>query len=203
MKLYDNLPSGNCYKVRLLLALLGVAYERIDINTSEGGTRTPEYLALNPNGRVPVLLTDEGGHLAESNAILVYLARDSRFLPGDPWLQAKVLQWMFFEQYSHEPFIAVVRHWIADIGLEEDYRDKIAEKRQGGYSALAVMDGRLEGNDYFVGAAYSVADISLYAYTHVAEEGGFDLEPYANVRAWIERVQAQPGHIPITQIDST
>jgi glutathione S-transferase len=104
---------------------------------------------------------------------------------------------MFFEQYSHEPFIAVVRHWIANLGLEEDYRDKIAEKRQGGYAALAVMDGRLEGNDY------SVADISLYAYTHVAEEGGFDLEPYANVRAWIERVQAQPGHIPITQIDST
>jgi glutathione S-transferase len=154
---------------------------------------------MNPNGRVPVLQTDDGGYLAESNAILVYLARDSRFLPGDPWLQAQALQWMFFEQYSHEPFIAVVRHWIADLGLEEEYEDKIAEKRPGGYAALAVMDGRLDGNDYLVGAAYSVADISLYAYTHVAEEGGFDLEPYPNVRAWIERVQAQPGHIPITQ----
>ena len=199
MKLFDNLPSGNCYKVRLLLALLGAAYDRIDINTSAGETRTPQFLSINPNGRVPVLETDTGGHLAESNAILVYLARGSRFLPEDPWLQAQALQWLFFEQYSHEPFIAVVRHWIADLGLEEESNDKIAEKRDGGYAALAVMDGHLDGKDYFVGSAFSVADIALYAYTHVAGEGGFDLGPYANIRAWIERVQAQPGHIPITQ----
>ncbi len=197
MKLYDSLSSGNCYKARLLLALLGVAYERIDVNTAEGETRTPEFLAMNPNGRVPVLQTDDGGHLAESNAILVHLARGSRFLPDDPWLQAQVLQWLFFEQYSHEPYIAVVRHWIADLGLDDDA--KIAEKRQGGYKALTVMEGHLAENGFFVGAAYTVADIALYAYTHVAGEGGFDLGAFANVRAWIDRVRGQPGHIPITE----
>ena len=199
LKLYDSLTSGNCYKARLLLALLGIAYERIDVNTAEGETRTPEFLAMNPNGRVPVLETDQGGHLAESNAILVHLADGSRFLPDDPWLKAQVLQWLFFEQYSHEPYIAVVRHWIAELGLEDALRDKIAEKREGGYKALAVMEGQLAGNGFFVGGAYTVADIALYAYTHVAADGGFDLEPYGNVRAWLERVRGEPGHIPITE----
>ena len=199
MKLYDYLPSGNCYKARLLLALLGAAYERIDVNILEGETRIPEFLAMNPNGRVPVLETDQGGHLAESNAILVHLAGGSRYLPDDPWLEAQVLQWLFFEQYSHEPYIAVVRHWIADLGLEDDYRERIAEKREGGYKALAVMEGHLAKAGFFVGGACTVADIALYAYTHVAAEGGFDLGPYGNVRAWIGRVQDQPGHIPITK----
>ena len=202
MILHDNLPSGNGYKVRLLLTQLGLPFERIEYDTTRGETRTPEFLQrVNPNGRVPVLEIDEGESLAESDAILFYLADGTRFLPERRLERARVLQWMFFEQYSHEPNIAVARAWahVFDLEMTEERRVALEAKRKLGHEALGVMEGHLKDNDYFVGGRYSIADIALYAYTHVAHEGGFDLVDYPAIRGWIERVAAQPGHIPITQ----
>nr|WP_207956964.1 glutathione S-transferase family protein [Rubrobacter tropicus] len=202
MILHDYLPSGNGYKVRLLLTQLGIPFERIEYDVTLGETRTPEFLQrVNPNGRVPVLETDEGEFLAESDAILFYLADGTRFFPEGRLERARVLQWMFFEQYSHEPNIAVARAWVHVFGLEMTGERRLAleAKRKLGHEALGVMEGHLNGNDYFVGGRYSVADIALYAYTHVAHEGGFDLAGYPAVRGWIERVANQPGYIPITQ----
>jgi glutathione S-transferase len=202
LRLYDFLPSGNCYKVRLLLKQLGVPFERIDVDILSGKSRTPAFLAINANGRVPVLELDDGQTLAESNAILWYLAESvpdgSRYLPTDRYARAQVLQWMFFEQYSHEPYIATVRFWITELGKEEEYRDEIAKRRVNGLAALGVMERRLAASPFFVAGRYSLADIALYAYTHVAHEGGFDLEPFPAVRAWTARVAALPGHVPIT-----
>jgi glutathione S-transferase len=198
MRLYDYLPSGNGYKVRLLLHQLTIPFERVEMNIVRGETRTPEFLAKNPNGRIPLLELDDGSHLAESNAILCYLADGTPFLPSDRLERARVLQWMFFEQYSHEPNIATVRFWY-HTELTDERRDLLPGKRALGEAALGVMDGHLRTRRFFVGEAYSVADIALYAYTHVADEGGFDLEPYPAVRAWLERVRAQPGHVPITR----
>jgi glutathione S-transferase len=198
LKLYDFLESGNGYKVRLLLTQLGVAFERIEVDITRGESRTAEFLALNPNGRIPTLELQNGSCLAESNAIQWYLADGTKFLPGDPLERAQVLQWMFFEQYSHEPFIAVVRFWVhqgQDLGREQE----VEERRKRGYDALAVMEGQLSERHFFVGERYSIADIALYAYTHVAHEGGFDLSPYPAVRRWLDRVAAQPNHIPITR----
>ena len=197
MRLYDFLESGNGYKVRLLLHQLDVPYERVELDITRGATRTPGFLAKNPNGRIPLLELDDGTFLAESNAIQWYLAEGTPFLPGDPLLRARVLQWMFFEQYSHEPFIATVRFWLHQ-GLSEEKAAAIAERRPRGYEALGVMERHLEARDFFVGDAYSIADIALYAYTHVAHEGGFDLSGHPAVRAWLERVRGQPRHIPIT-----
>lgn len=200
LKLYDYLPSGNSYKVRLVLAQLGIPYERIDIDILKGRSRTPEFLAKNPNGRIPLLEIAPGNFLAESNAIMFYLAKGSALLPEDPLHQAQVLQWLFFEQYSHEPYIATPRFWIALLGKEREYREELAKKRGPGYAALKVMDQHLGAGDFFVAGRYTIADIGLYAYTHVAPEGGFDLSTFSHILAWFERVKAQPRHIGIGQI---
>ena len=198
LRLYDYLESGNGYKVRLLLAQLGLPYERVELDILKGETRTPEFLARNPNGRIPVLELEDGTCLAESNAILWYLAEGSEYLPRQRLARAQVLQWMAFEQYSHEPYIAVLRFWHHAGRLAEN-RARIAEKQERGREALGVMEQHLTGRSFLVGDVYSIADIALYAYTHVAHEGGFDLSRYAAIRAWLDRVAAQPRHIPITQ----
>jgi glutathione S-transferase len=197
LRLYDHLASGNAYKIRLLLNQLGIPFERIEMDIVRGETRTPEFLARNPNGRIPTLELEDGTYLAESNAILFYLAESTPFLPATRLERSLVLQWMCFEQYSHEPNIATVRFWL-HTGLDDERRAMLPMKRQLGHDALAVMDGHLRVRSFFVGERYSIADIALFAYTHVAGEGGFDLEPYAAVRAWLDRVGAQPGHVPIT-----
>lgn len=201
MRLHDNLSSGNGYKVRLLLAQLGIRFERIEYDIDEGETRTPEFLKnINPNGRIPVLEREDGEFLPESDAILFHLAEGTRFLPEDRLERARVLQWMFFEQYSHEPNIATPRFWITHgIEMTKERQIMLEQKREQGYAALKVMESHLEDNEYFVGGRYSVADIALYAYTHVADEGGFDLAGFPAVRDWLDRVAAQPGYIPITQ----
>jgi glutathione S-transferase len=198
LRLYDYLPSGNGYKVRLLLHQLGIPFERVEMDILRGETRTPEFLAKNPNGRIPTLELEDGSHLAESNAILCYLADGTPFLPADRLDRARVLQWMCFEQYSHEPNIATVRFWYHS-ELTDERRALLPAKRQLGEAALRVMDEHLRTRRFFVGESYTVADIALYAYTHVADEGGFDLAPHGAIRGWLERVRAQPGHVPITR----
>jgi glutathione S-transferase len=197
MLLYNSPVSGNCYKVRLLLAHLGVPYETIDVSVVDRSNR-PELLGdKNPALRVPTLVLDDGRPLAESNAILWYFGDGTEYVPDDPYERAHVLQWMFFEQYSHEPFIAVVRFWLAYSGEPERYADQVPGRTKGGYAALDAMQRHLDGRDFLVGGRYSIADISLYAYTHVAHEGDFDLAPYPAIRSWLERVAAQPGHVTI------
>ena len=195
MKVYGDRLSGNCYKVKLMLSLLGIPYDWQEIVVTSGITRKPDFLAMNPNGRVPVLEIEPGSWLAESNAILCYLAEGTPYLPVDRLDRARVMQWLFFEQYSHEPFIATSRFWIRYLGKAEEYREQLAAKRPGGEAALAVMEGELGKRDWFAGDRYSIADIALYAYTHVADEGGFDLASYPAVRAWLGRIAAQPGHV--------
>jgi glutathione S-transferase len=199
IRLYDYLPSGNGYKVRLLLTQLGIPFERIELDILKGTTRTPEFLQKNLNGRIPVVELENGRFLAESNAILFYFADGTPFLPADRWQRAQALQWMFFEQYSHEPNIATSRFWLQHLELTPERKAALAQKRPLGYAALDVMEKHLTGRSFFVGEQYSIADIALYAYTHVAGEGGFDLAKYPNIRAWLERVRSQPKHIPITQ----
>jgi glutathione S-transferase len=202
VRLHDYLPSGNGYKVRLLLTQLGIPFQRIEYDITRGETRTPEFLEnVNSNGRVPVLETDEGTLLPESDAILFFLAEGTPFLPDDRLEKARTLQWMFFEQYSHEPNIAVARAWlhVFDVEMTEERRAALEARQKRGYDALGIMEEHLERNDYFVGGRYSVADISLYAYTHVADEGGFELGGYPAILAWMERVSSQPGYIPITR----
>jgi glutathione S-transferase len=200
LRLHDNLTSGNGFKVRLLLAQLARPYQRIEYDIDRRETRTPEFLAKNPNGRIPLLELEDGTFLAESNAILWYLAEGTSFLPEDRRARAEVLQWMFFEQYSHEPNIATVRFWITHAVPTTPLMElSLPAKRAQGVAALAVMDGHLARRPFFAGDRYSIADIALYAYTHVAGEGGFDLGPYPHVRDWLARVAAQPRYIPITQ----
>jgi len=201
LTLHDNIASGNGYKCRLLLALINRPCRRIEYDIDRGATRTPEYLAkVNPNGRIPVLQLDDGTCLPESNAILWYLAEDTEYLPADRLARAQALSWMCFEQYSHEPNIATVRYWITHkVEMTPERVAALPGKRAQGLAALGVMEGHLKRNDWFAGGRYSVADIALYAYTHVAEEGGFGLKPYPAVNAWLARVAARPGHIPITQ----
>jgi len=198
LRLYDYGKSGNAYKVRLLLCQLGTPFERVDVDILRGDTRRPEFLARNPNHRVPLLEWPDGRCLAESNAILIHLAEGSDLLPTGAWERALVLQWMFFEQYSHEPCIAVARFWHFAGRLEEN-RDALPAKWEGGHHALGVMEQHLEGRRFLVADRYSVADIALYAYTHVADEGGFELERFPAVRAWLARVAAQPGHVGIEE----
>lgn len=199
MRLHDNLSSGNGYKVRLLLAHLDLPFERIEYDIDRDETRTARFLeTLNPNGRIPVLETSTGNFLPESNAILFYLADGTPFLPEDRLERARVLQWMFFEQYSHEPNIATPRYWsVHGIEMIEERRLALVGKREQGYAALGVMERHLDGREFFVGDGYSIADTALYAYTHVAHEGGFDLAPFPAVRAWLERCASQPNHISI------
>jgi len=195
-KLYDFLLSGNCYKVRLLLNQLRIPYQRINVDILEQKSRTAEFLKINPNGKTPVL--EQGNHiLAESNAILWYLAKQSQFLPVDDFAQAQVLQWMFFEQFSHEPYLAKSRYWISILDTEDEYRDQLANLKQPGYSALDVMENHLNKHDFFVANQYSIADICLYAYTHLAEEGKFDLSTYTNIHTWFRRIESQADYIRI------
>jgi glutathione S-transferase len=198
LRLYDNLISGNGYKVRLLLTQLGLPFERVEVDVFKAETRTPEFLALNPNGRIPTLRLEDGGHLAESNAILYYLAEGSQFWPAERKARAETLQWMFFEQYSHEPYIAVLRFWAHLPELTAQQQAERPGRKARGEQALGVMEQHLAARSFFVGERYGIADIALYAYTHVAEEGGFDLAPYPAMRAWLARVAAQAGHVPIT-----
>ena len=200
MRLYDYLPSGNGYKVRLALTQLGLPFERVEMDITKGETRRPDFLAKNPNGRIPVLEIEPGVYLSESDAILCYLADGSELMPDDRLERARVLAWMFFEQYSHEPYIAVLRSWLQHHPeLVEGKAGELKERKEKGYAALGVMEGHLADRAFFVGGRYTVADIALYAYTHVAREGGFDLGPFAAIRAWLGRVAREPGHIPIGQ----
>ena len=200
LRLYDYLDSGNGYKVRLLLSHLDLRYERVELDIDKGETRTPGFLAINPNGRIPVLQLDDGTCLAESNAIIFYLAEGTAYLPYDRLGRAQVLQWLFFEQYSHEPNIATARYWIKHKVEMDDYRRLAMDaKRIAGAAALEVMEQHLKRRDFFVGDRYSIADIALYAYTHVAPEGGFDLKPYPAIRAWMDMVALQENHVTIYQ----
>jgi len=195
--LYDSPVSGNCYKVRLLLAHLGVPLERREVDVVDRSSR-PELLGgLNPALRVPTLVLDDGRPLAESNAILWYFGDGTRFVPVDRYERAQVLQWQFFEQYDHEPSLAVVRFWLAYSGKPEAYADQVEARRAAGYRALDAMERHLAGREWLVGGGMTIADISLYAYTHVAGEGGFDLGRYPAIEGWLARVAAQPGHVTI------
>ena len=197
MLLYNSAVSGNCYKVRLLLAHLGLPYETVEVSVVDRSNR-PELLGeLNPALRVPTIVLNDGRPLAESNAILWYFGEGTRFVPEDPYFRAQVLQWMFFEQYSHEPYLAVVRFWLAYSGTPERYADQIPDRMKSGYAALDAMEKHLAGKSFLVGEQFTLADISLYAYTHVAHEGGFILDRFPAIREWLERVAAQPGHVPI------
>ena len=195
--LHEYAASGNCYKVRLTAAIVGAHLERREYDIMKGETRTPQFLAKNANGRIPTLELDDGTNLAESNAILWYLAEGTQFVPTDRLGRAQVLQWMFFEQYSHEPYIAVARAWLHLFGMDEERKRQLPQKQKLGHDALAVMERHLASRTFFVAERYSIADIALYAYTHVAGEGGFDLAGYPAVCAWLVRVAAQPGHVTI------
>lgn len=192
MKVYGDFLSGNCYKIKLLASLLEIAHEWVSVDIMAGETRTAQFTAKNPNGKIPLLELDDGRVLWESNAILNFLARGTVLLPDDNFLQAQVLQWQFFEQYSHEPYIAVARFIAKYLGLPEDRRADYEAKQAGGHKALAVMESRLATHPYLVGSHLSVADISLYAYTHVAHEGGFELSGYPGIQAWLARIESQP-----------
>lgn len=197
-KLYDFLPSGNGYKVRLLLTQLQIPFELIQLNILNRETRTAEFLQKNPNGKIPVLEIDSNKFIFESNAILYYLSQGTDYFPQDKYQQAQVMQWLFFEQYSHEPNIATPRFWITELKQAEEYREQIEQKRKLGYKALNIMEQHLKNRDFFVANKYTIADIGLYAYTHVAEEGGFDLSNFLAINSWFKKVKSQPRHILIT-----
>jgi glutathione S-transferase len=199
LTLYDFMGSGNGYKVRLLLAQLGLPYELVECDILKGETRTPEFLARNPNGRIPTLRLEDGTNLTESAAILWYLAEGTPFAPHDRLTRAQTLQWMFFEQYSHEPYISVVRFWRHFQSKLSPLQElDLPERLKKGYAALDVMEGHLATRPFFVDGRYGLADIALYGYTHVAHEGDFDLSRYPHVRDWLVRVESQPGHVPMT-----
>jgi glutathione S-transferase len=196
MLLYNAQVSGNCYKVRLLLAKLGVRYDRRELSVTDRSDR-PEILGgLNPALRVPTVVLDDGRVLAESNAIMWYFAEGTPYLPEDRFERAKILQWLFFEQYDHEPAIAVVRFWVSFADAPPP-GEEIEARRRAGYRALDAMERELSGTSFLVGERYTIADIALYAYTHVAHEGGFELTAYPAIREWLGRVAAQAGHVPI------
>ena len=191
---YGMKASGNCYKLQLLLEQLGRPYRWVELDSVNGATRTPEFLAKNPNGKVPLLELADGRRLSESNAILCFLADGTPFLPEHSWSRAQALQWLFFEQYSHEPYVAVARWLPADHPRQAE----LPKLRERGHAALAVMEQHLAGRDFLVDTGYGVADIALYAYTHEAPVGGIDLERYPAIRAWLARIEAQPGFVAQT-----
>jgi len=201
LTLYGDLDSGNVYKVRLLLAQLGVTYRRVDTTQNRGETASAQFRAINPIGKIPTIVFDDGRMLSESGAILYFLARDTALFPADAWDQANVLRWMFFEQYSHEPYIAVNRHWKLHLPLAEQSRlaDRIAQNHTRGEHALTVMEQRLGNSAWLAAGRCTIADIALYAYTHSASDGGFELGSYSGIRAWLDRMRAQPGHVPQMQ----
>ena len=198
LRVYGDLQSGNCYKVKLLLCQLGQQHQWVHVDILKKETRTPAFLARNRNGKIPLLEIEEGVYLPESNAILHYLADGTPFLPSDRLLRAQVLQWQFFEQYSHEPYVAVARYIIRYLGRPRDYEAKLQEKMGPGYAALEVMEKHLADRRFFVGEQYTIADIALYSYTHVAHEGGFELSRFPAVKTWLERVSSQPGHVTMS-----
>lgn len=197
LKIYGDYRSGNCYKLKLLLNLLELPYEWVAIDVLKGETQTAEFLAKNPNGKIPVLELEDGSCLWESNAILNFLAQGSEFLCSEPRLATQVLQWQFFEQYSHEPYVAVARFIQLYQGLPEARRAEYENCHRGGYKALDVLEQQLQRTPYLVGEQYTIADISLYAYTHVAHEGGFDLSGYPAINAWLLRIASHPRHVPM------
>jgi len=198
-RLYDYLPSGNGYKVRLVLRELELPHELVEVDILKGGSRTPEFLARNPNGRIPVLEIPGKGYLWESHAIISYLADGSALIPTDALDRARMWQWLCFEQYNLEPNVATVRFWLHSLHkTEAELGEKLTDKRRLGFAALDVLEQGLTGRDYLVANRYTLADIGLYAYTHVAEEGGFPLERYPAIRGWCARIAARPGYRPIT-----
>lgn len=199
-RLYEMSDSGNCYKARLLLNQLGIDYERIPTNILQGESRTEQFLRLNPNGKVPLLVLPDGKPLAESNAILCYLAEGSELIPTERYERALALQWLFFEQYSHEPFIATNRFWIHLEGSADANAQRIAANHPKGLAALGVMQEHLNQHDFFTASnRYGIADIALYAYTHVAHQGNYDLTPFPAIGAWLQRVVDHPGHLTIDE----
>jgi len=199
LTLFDYLDSGNGYKIRQQLALINRTYRWVEVDIIAGATRVPEFLAKNPNGRIPTLQLEDGTYLAESNAILWYLGEGTRFVPPEPLGRAQVLQWMFFEQYSHEPYVATPRFIKRHLPTDSPRRAELSMRLEQGRAALAVMEAHLAARHYFVGERYTIADVALYAYTHVAPEGGLELGPYPHLRAWLARVAAEPGHVPLTR----
>ena len=197
MKIYGDHRSGNCYKLELLCALLDLDYEWQTVDIMRGDTRTPDFLARNPNAKVPLLELDDGRCLAESNAILLFLAEGSRLVPTEPFSRARMLQWLFFEQYSHEPYIAVARFIALYLGLPEERQADYLSKQAGGYKALDVMETQLQNSPYLVADEPSLADIALYAYTHVAADGGFELTGYPAITTWLRRIESLPGYQPM------
>ncbi|GJL80797.1 MAG: glutathione S-transferase [marine bacterium B5-7] len=195
MKVYGDRLSGNCYKISLLMSLLDINHQWIDVDVRSGETATQDFLKLNPFGKIPVIELDDGCTLAESNAILHYLAAGSRYINDEPFFHGNILKWQFFEQYSHEPYIAVARFINRYLGLPAERRAEYESKQAGGHAALRIMQSQLETSPYLVGEQYTIADISLFAYTHVANEGGFDLTRYPAIEAWIERIESEPGHV--------
>jgi len=203
MILYDDPRSGNGYKARLLLSHLSLPYRYVPLDIMRGETRTANFLNKNPNGRIPLLELDDGRFLAESNAILYYLSQGTDYWPTERYVQAQVMQWLFFEQYSHEPNVATPRFWLTIKGMKDTSFDRelLAQKQRAGNDALAVMDGHLARRTFFAADRYTIADIALYAYTHVADEGGFDLSRYPAVASWLQRIREQPGHVTIDAWD--
>ena len=197
MKIYGDTQSGNCYKVQLICQLLNIDHQWIDVDILAADTKSDDFLKKNPNGKIPLLELDSGETLSESNAITNFLAFGSDLYPNDRLAQARVLQWQFFEQYSHEPFIAVARFINKYLGLPADKADEYAAKQTGGHKALQVMEQQLAETPFLAGEKVTTADISLYAYTHVADEGGFELEAYPAIRAWLDRVAALPNFRPM------
>ena len=197
MKIYGDVFSGNCYKIKLLTALLDLPHEWVPVDILARETTNPDFLRRNPVGQIPLLELDDGCYLSESNAILNYLAQGSPLIPGDPFDHARMLQWQFFEQYSHEPYIAVARFIKRYLGLPQERRADFESRQQGGYKALSVMETQLKQTPFVAGMVFTLADISLYGYTHVAGEGGFDLAGFRGINTWLERIESLPGYIPM------
>ncbi|QUM76240.1 glutathione S-transferase family protein [Moritella sp. 24] len=195
MNVYGDLQSGNCLKVKLLLSILNIEHEWIHVNILDGETQTDEFLSKNPNGKIPAVELDDRRCLCESNAILGYFAENTSLLPTDKYEKAKVYEWLFFEQYSHEPFIAVARFIQKYLGMPKERVDEYHSLQSGGNKALQLMETQLQLSDYLVGNRMTIADISLYAYTHVADEGGFDLNHYPAIQSWCERIKSTPGYV--------
>jgi glutathione S-transferase len=199
IKVYGDINSGNCFKVKLLMALLDIEHQWIPVNVLEQETHSPSFMAMNPNAKMPVMEIEPGVHLWESNAILNYLADGTPFLPTDRLIRARVLQWQFFEQYSHEPYVAVARYIARYLGMPESRRQDYLSKQEGGHKALRVMESQLAKTRYLAGDSYTIADISLYAYTHVADEGGFDLSGYPAIGRWLAAIASHPKHVTMEQ----
>ncbi len=195
MKVYGDLQSGNCLKVKMLLSFLSIEHDWIDVNILAGETKTDAFLSKNPNGKIPAVELDDGRYLCESNAILGYFAENTALLPTDIYLKAKVYEWLFFEQYSHEPFIAVARFIQKYLGMPRAREDEYVSLQEGGHKALQLMENQLAKTKYLVGDEMTIADISLYAYSHVADEGGFDLNRYPEIQSWCRRIQSTDGYV--------